>query len=117
MQRLLFVTAVAITSLLAPVHARADEERFPLSVEVGATVKQKVGFAMGHLCDDETLVRAEMQNGTDEDNVLVVTGLKAGTTLCRAGMVKDRPTFLFEVTVTSAPAPARKPAPPKPPRR
>jgi hypothetical protein len=62
-------------------------------------VTEKVGYAMGYLCDDESIVRAEMKNGTAEDNLFVVTGLKLGTTLCRAGTMQDRPSVLFEITV------------------
>jgi len=91
--------------------AFADEERLAITVEVGKTVETEVGFAMGHLCDDETLVRAEMKNKNAETNVFAVTGVKVGTTLCRAGTatVENRPTYLFEVTVV----PAQKRAPAK----
>ncbi len=77
------------------------EDRLPLVVELGKSVSTKVGFAMGHLCDDETIVRAEMKNGTLDDNLFVVTGLKLGTTLCRAGTVQERPTLLYEITVVA----------------
>ncbi|MBL9020307.1 MAG: hypothetical protein JNL83_39340 [Myxococcales bacterium] len=87
--------------------AAADEERVPLVVEVGQTVSREVGFAMGHLCDDETILHAERRNGTLENNLFVVKGLKPGTTLCRAGTVQDRPTILFEVRVV----PKRPPRP------
>ena len=80
-------------------RAKAEEERVSLVVEVGQTVTREVGYAMGHLCDDETILRAEMKNGTPENNLFVVTGKKPGTTLCRAGTVQDRPTVLFEVRV------------------
>ena len=78
----------------------------PIVLEVGKTVSKEVGYAMGHLCDDETVVRAVMKNGTPDNNLFVVTGLKPGTTLCRAGTVQDRPTLLFEITVV-APKPRR----------
>jgi len=89
--------------------AFADEDRLAIKVELGKTVESEVGYAMGHLCDDETIVRGEMRNKDADTNVFAVTGLKLGTTLCRAGTltVENRPTFLFEVTVV----PAKKPAP------
>lgn len=97
-----FLTLGFLAVVLAlPATAVTAEDREPLTVEVGQTVSRKVGFAMGHLCDDETIVRAEMQNGTIDDNLFVVTGLKPGTTLCRAGVVENRPTVLFEITVTA----------------
>ncbi|CAN5739396.1 hypothetical protein BH11MYX3_BH11MYX3_23620 [soil metagenome] len=91
---------VVLTLLLTTATVGA-EDRVPLVVEVGQTVSREVGYAMGHLCDDETVVRAEMKNGTPENNLFVVTGKKPGTTLCRAGVVPDRPTILFEITVTA----------------
>ena len=94
--------ALVIAAALA-VPAAADEERIPLVVEVGHTMTREVGFAMGHLCDDETILTAEMRNGTQENNLFVVKGLKPGTTLCRAGTVRDRPTFLFSIRVVPAP--------------
>ncbi|MBA3460178.1 MAG: hypothetical protein H0T46_09475 [Deltaproteobacteria bacterium] len=92
--------AVALVLLLTPLAGA--EDRVPLVVEVGKTVSTEVGYAMGHLCDDETVVRAAMKNGTPENNLFVVTGLKPGTTLCRAGTMQDRPTLLFEIKVVPA---------------
>lgn len=106
MLRVLLVTALCA----APALARA-EDRVPLTVELGATVTTKVGFAMGHMCDDESIVRGEMKNGTAEDNLFVVTGKKLGTTLCRAGTMQDRPTILFEITVVPPKAKAAAPKP------
>lgn len=97
MLRALVIAALCIVPTLA--HA---EDRVPLTIELGKTVTEKVGYAMGHLCDDETIVRAEMKNGTVEDNLFVVTGKKLGTTLCRAGTMQDRPSVLFEITVVPA---------------
>jgi hypothetical protein len=95
-----------VLAALSP--ARADEGREQIVVEVGQTVSREVGFAMGHLCDDETIIRAEMKNGTLENNLFVVTGVKPGTTLCRAGTAEHRPTILFEITVIE-PTPAKPP--------
>ncbi len=92
---------VAMVAMLGSPAAVGAEDRVPLVVEVGQTVSREVGYAMGHLCDDESVVRAAMKNGTLENNLFVVTGKKPGTTLCRAGVVQDRPTILFEITVTA----------------
>lgn len=108
MRRCLALVALCVV----PALARA-EDRVPLTVEVGATLTEKVGYAMGHLCDDEAIASGEMKNGTPEDNLFVVTGKKPGTTLCRAGTVQDRPTILFEITVVAA-KPKAEPAKPKP---
>jgi hypothetical protein len=94
MFRALVIAALCTVPALA--HA---EDRVALTIELGKTVTQKVGYAMGHLCDDASIVRAEMKNGTAQDNLFVVTGVKVGTTLCRVGTTQDRPTMLFEVTV------------------
>ncbi len=95
------VSIVALAAMLGDPTSVGAEDRVPLVVEIGQTVSREVGFAMGHLCDDETVVHAEMKNGTLENNLFVVTGKKPGTTLCRAGVVQDRPTMLFAITVTA----------------
>lgn len=91
--------------------AQVAEDRIPLEVRVGETVTADVGFAMGHLCDDDKLVRGEMRNKDADNNVFAVTGLAVGTTLCRAGTVtvENRPTYLFAITVR--PAATKKPQP------
>ena len=78
------------------------EDRTAITVRVGETVSTEVGYAMGFLCDDETIVRGEMRNKDADTNVFAVTGLAVGTTLCRAGTVtvENRPSYLFEITVT-----------------
>ncbi len=91
--------AVAIAAMLGSSTWVGAEDRVALAVEVGQTVSREVGFAMGHLCDDKSIVRAEMKNGTPENNLFVVTGIQPGTTLCRVGVVLSRPTILFEITV------------------
>ena len=97
----LALSIVALAAIVGGPTTVGAEDRVPLVVEVGQTASREVGFAMGHLCDDESVVHAEMKNGTVENNLFVVTGKKPGTTLCRAGVVKDRPTILFEITVTA----------------
>jgi hypothetical protein len=104
--------AVLLTLCGSSSIAAADEDRVAIKVEVGKTVETEVGFAMGHLCDDDQVVRAEMRNKNADTNVFAVTGVKLGTTLCRAGTttIENRPTFLFEITVVPAAkrAPARR---------
>lgn len=78
-----------------------------IDVEVGQTVACDVGIAMGLLCDDVSIVHAELRSETAESNVLRVTGLWSGDTLCRAGIVPGRPMFVFEIHVT-----ARRSGPP-----
>ncbi len=80
------------------------EERIAVAVRVGETVSTEVGYAMGFFCDDAQVVRGEMRNKDADTNVFAVTGLAVGTTLCRAGTVtvENRPSYLFEITVTKA---------------
>lgn len=97
--------------LLMATPALADEERTRVELVVGQATEVEVGWAMGHQCDDESIVAAEMKSKDPETNVLALTGKKPGTTLCRAGtyLVENRPTFLFEIVVSAPPKPAKKP--------
>ncbi|MBA3454114.1 MAG: hypothetical protein H0T42_13550 [Deltaproteobacteria bacterium] len=90
------------------------DDRIAIKVRVGETVATDVGYAMGFFCDDQSIVRGEMRNKDADTNVFSVTGLAVGTTLCRAGTVtvENRPTYLFEITV-SKPASSRPPAAPR----
>lgn len=94
--------------------AAADDDRIPvIEVAVGKTVEREVGYAIGYLCDDLTIIDVEMKAKTFENNAFVVTGKKVGATQCRVGMDPDRPTILYDVRVVEAP----KPPPPKPPAK
>ncbi len=97
--------------LLIATPALADEPRTRVELVVGQATAIEVGWAMGHQCDDESIVAAEMKNKDADTNVFALKGLKPGTTLCRAGtyLVEDRPTFLFEIVVSAPPKPAKKP--------
>jgi hypothetical protein len=101
---------VVLLALLAPRIAVADEDRIAVKIAVGETREIEVGFARMHLCDDTSIVEAEMRDKTLETNVFVVKGLKPGTTECRAGLDPDRPSFLFSITVEKSAA-KPKPAP------
>jgi hypothetical protein len=73
-----------------------------IDVEVGKTAEVDVGYARGLLCDDLSIVRADLVTRNDR-NFFVVTGLKAGLTHCRVGTsVSTPPWFLFEIRVASA---------------
>jgi hypothetical protein len=73
-----------------------------LELAVGETTERDVGFALGLLCDDTSIVRAELLPATPESNTFRVTGLAEGTTLCRAGTAPARPAYLFEIHVVAA---------------
>jgi hypothetical protein len=79
--------AVAVAICAYPCVAFADPVVGETSVQipVGATTSLDVGFARGIQCDDITVVHAELRAASPTSNVLVLTGLKRGATLCRAG--------------------------------
>ena len=110
------VKHLAVLLVLCSAAASAlAEERVAVTVRVGETMTTEVGYAMGFFCDDDKLVRGEMRNKDADTNVFAVTGLAVGTTLCRAGTVtvENRPTYLFEITVTKAVSGAKPPANPR----
>jgi hypothetical protein len=94
--------ACALGLLAGPARAedpvRADDA-VRLDVEVGETVDRDVGFAMGLLCDDLAIVRAELHAATSASNTFSVTGVAEGTTRCRVGTAPNRPTYVFEIHV------------------
>ena len=94
---------VVLGLLVLGASPASSEDTQRITVTVGETVSRDVGWAMGHLCDDDTIVDAEMRNKDPETNLFVVRGKKPGTTLCRAGTfnVENRPTYLFQVVVVA----------------
>ena len=108
-------------ALLIPCVATAAlaDEVPKIEVAIGEQASRDVAIANGYLCDDPTLISVEMRQRTQTSNEFVVTGLKAGKTLCRVGTSTDRVHFVFVVEVTAKkakPAPAKpKPAEPDPP--
>jgi len=108
--RSLAAGSLAALVLLAAGSAHADAE--VLEVEVGKTVEVLVGYAQGLICDDLTILDAEVRAKTEQNNVFVVTGKKPGSTLCRVGTDPLRVRFMYDVHVVPAKAkPAPKPAP------
>lgn len=94
------LVALATLALVAAA-VRADEPPH-LDVAVGRTVEHDVGIAMGLRCDDVSIARIALRERSPASNVLVVTGVAPGTTMCRVGLVVGRPTYLFEIRVTAA---------------
>jgi len=107
--------ALGLAFGLLATTARADGILVPgdfpkLNVEVGKTVEAAVGHYRGAWgCDDATLVTADIIT-KDDTNYWVVTGVKAGSTQCRVGLVSLGGYAVFDVYVT---APAKKAAPKK----
>jgi hypothetical protein len=92
---------VSLPLLLLTTTALADGE-IKLEVQLGKKVTQDVGYARGWMCDDPSLVQAELVTKNDK-NYWVVTGAKLGTTLCRVGTQPLTPVYyVFEVHVVPA---------------
>jgi hypothetical protein len=90
----------AIAVLLAVAGARAgDAPR--LDVPLGKTIEVDASALRGWMCDDPTLVRAELVTRGDH-NVWRVTGAKLGTTACRIGTAPYGPHVVYEVHVVPA---------------
>jgi len=94
------VRAIAIVCLLGGI-ARADEP-IRIDVAVGETLERDVGFAMGLVCDDFAVIRAELVTSISESNSFRVTGLVEGYTTCRVGTAPTRPGYVFSVHVVAA---------------
>lgn len=93
---------LALLLLTGAAVAQPTPGATPLTVEVGQRVEREVGIAIGAQCDDPTIVRATMVTRREDMNVFVATGLRPGTTLCRAGTDPNRFSVVYEVTVVPA---------------
>ncbi len=83
------------------VAATAYAEEIPrIDLEVGQTVEQNVQYARGWMCDDASLVTADMVT-RDDHNVWIVKGVKVGHTQCRVGLDRYRVYYVFDVHVTA----------------
>ena len=111
-----WLASLFVLGLVGPRAARAEGQ--VVEVEVGQTVELDTGYARGLLCDDLTIIDADLRNKTDETNALYITGKATGTTLCRVGTDALHIRFLFDIHVVAArprPAPPAASAPqPKP---
>jgi hypothetical protein len=100
---------VWLACLLVAGAARADDgnpevlhDAARIELGVGETVQRDVGFAMGLLCDDFAVIRAELRTATSESNLFEVTGVKPGDTVCRVGTAPSRPSYVFRIHVVTA---------------
>ncbi len=92
---------VALALVLASATALADGE-IRLEVTVGKTIRKNVGYARGWMCDDPSLVTADLVT-VDDHNEWIVKGEKVGTTLCRVGTQPMTPVYyVFELHVVAA---------------
>ncbi len=84
--------------MAAPAYAEGQ----PIEVEVGHTVEIDVGYARGVICDDLTILDADLRAKTEQSNAFVVTGKAEGRTLCRVGTDALHVRFLFDIHVVPA---------------
>ncbi len=72
-----------------------------VKLHVGEQKVLNVGLAMGLVCNDGTVVQAELRPLSDTENELVLVGLKPGKTACRAGTANMSRSVLVYITVTA----------------
>ena len=83
--------------VLLPAVAMAGE--IPrLDVELGKSVEQNVQSARGWMCDDPSLITADLVT-RDNRNVWILKGVKLGHTLCRVGTDPLGLHYVFDVHV------------------
>jgi hypothetical protein len=100
--RFALLLATGITLAATPAVAQSpapDDGATRLDVRVGQTIVVDVAYARGIRCDDLTVLTPELRPHDFSSNWFYVTGLRPGTTLCRAGVEDDFPTYLFRITV------------------
>lgn len=85
--------------LLFPAVAMAQDVP-RLDVEVGKSVEQNVMYARGWMCDDPSLVSADLVT-RDDRNIWIVKGVKVGQTLCRVGLDRLGVHYVFDVHVVA----------------
>ena len=99
------IRAAAIAVLVAAAPAAANDlPRF--DVYVGTTAEVSVAAARGWMCDDPSLVDAEVVTRGDH-NVWRVTGVKLGETTCRVGTNPYGVHYIYDVHVLPRPAKPR----------
>ena len=92
----LLLGAVAVLAQQAPVASGVK-----VHLHVGQQKVLNVGLAMGLMCDDGTVVQAELRPNSNSENELVLVGLKPGKTSCRAGTANMSRSKLVHISVTA----------------
>jgi hypothetical protein len=93
------VSIATVGAIAAPL-AHADDGQSRVDVTVGKSIEIDVGYMRGLLCDDLSIISADLRNKSETTNVLAITGLKEGTTLCRVGQ-QGAAFHLYEIHVTA----------------
>ena len=90
-----------------PGGERMDDDDIPkVEVEVGKTVSVDVGMLRGIHCDNLDIIKVDLVTKDETHNHFVVTGVEAGSTLCRIGTQLGTPYRVYDVHVL-APKPHR----------
>lgn len=100
-----YLTVLALAGVVAatalaqqtPIHSGTK-----VKLHVGEQKVFNVGLAMGLVCNDGTVVQAELRPASDTENELVLLGLKPGQTACRAGTANLSRSVLVYVAVSPA---------------
>ncbi|HMK73699.1 MAG TPA: hypothetical protein VK454_10200 [Myxococcaceae bacterium] len=77
-----------------------------VKLKVGESKVLNVGLSIGLVCDDGTIVQADLETASDKENHLVLTGLKPGKTKCRAGTANVASSKVVNITVVPKSPPA-----------
>jgi hypothetical protein len=99
------VRHLALLALAVAAPALAQQAPVPSGTKVKLQVGQQkvlnVGLAMGLVCNDGTVVQADLRPVSDTENELVLVGLKPGKTACRAGTANLSRSVLVYVSVSA----------------
>jgi len=87
--------ALVVLVVVGTAHA---EDTPRVDIELGATVEKNVAYARGWMCDDPSLLTAQMVT-RDDHNAWIAKGVKIGETTCRVGLDHTRVYYVFDVHV------------------
>ena len=103
-----FRYSVQVLAVIAWLSATALAQDTPIpsgtkvKLHVGQQKVLNVGLAIGLVCNDGTVVQADLRPKSDTENELVLVGLKPGKTSCRAGTANISRSVLVNVSVSAA---------------
>lgn len=99
------VRQLALLAFVLAAPALAQQAPVPSGTKVKLQVGQQkvlnVGLAMGLVCNDGSVVQAELRAVSDTENELVLVGLKPGKTACRAGSANMSRSVLVYISVSA----------------
>jgi hypothetical protein len=100
-----FVHRLALVALALSAPSFGQQQPVPsgtnVHLHVGEQKVLNVGLAMGLVCNNGTVVQAELRPLSDTENELVLVGLKPGRTACRAGTANMSRSVLVHISVVA----------------